>query len=142
MSDPWAYQIRIYLSDALAEGARHDPSNPVLRPLTEILTKHRARMKCQFAAFADYVAEAERHGRKNYPLYEWTKATINDPEKKEKYLKSFTLYVQNKEVYDREVAEALELDLQPLLRTGLITQLSKHDTDPARNPQPPSGLRK
>jgi hypothetical protein len=142
MNDPWAYQLRIYLSDALAELARRDPGSPALGPLTEILTRHRASIKCQFAAFTDYVAEAERHGPPNYPLYEWTKATINDPEKKEKYLKSFTVYVQNKEVYGKEVAEVLESDLQPLLRTGFITKLSKLDTNPANNPKPPAGLRK
>jgi hypothetical protein len=27
-------------------------------------------MKCQFDAFADYVAEAEMHGSADYPLYE------------------------------------------------------------------------
>jgi hypothetical protein len=100
-------------------------------------------MKCQYHAFSDYVVEAEKHGAANYSLYEWTKATINDPDKRKKYINSFTLYVQSNEIYDREVAEALESDLQPLVRSGFITKLSKHDTNPANNPQPPAaGLRK
>ena len=99
-------------------------------------------MKCQYDAFVDYVEEAEKYGLENYPLYEWTKATINDSAKKEKYVKSFTLYVQGKQVYEKELAEALESDFQPLLRSGLITKLSKHDTNPANNPQPPAGVRK
>jgi hypothetical protein len=142
VKDPWAYQIRIYLDDRLAEVARHEPGNLALKPLTDILAKHGATMKCQYDAFTDYVVEAEKHGVANYSLYEWTKATINDPEKKNKYVKSFTLYVQGNEVYSRELAEALESDLQPLVRNGLITKLSKHDTNPANNPQPPAGLRK
>jgi hypothetical protein len=143
MKDPWAYQIRISLGERLAEVARHEPGNLALKPLTDILAKHGAVLKCQYDAFADYVIAAEKHGVANYSLHEWTKATINDPEKKEKYLKSFTLYVQGKEVYGREIADALESDLQPLVRTGLITKLSKHDTNPANNPQPPAaGLRK
>jgi hypothetical protein len=73
----------------------------------------------------------------NYPLYEWTKATIENPAKKEKYLKSFTLYVDGREVYAKEIADALAADLQPLARSGLITRLSKYDTDPPNNPQPP-----
>jgi hypothetical protein len=73
----------------------------------------------------------------NYPLYEWTKATIENPAKKEKYLKSFTLYVDGREVYAKEIADALAADLQPLAHSGLITRLSKYDTDPANNPQPP-----
>jgi hypothetical protein len=97
MSDQWRYQLRIDLPDELAEVAQRDPDNPALRPLADILAKHNATMKCQFDAFAGYVAEAERHGVESYPLYEWTKATIEDPVKKAKYLKSFTLYVDDSE---------------------------------------------
>ena len=82
MSNQWRYQLRIYLRDELAEIARGDPANPALRPLPTILAKHNATMKCQFDAFADYIAEAERQGIGGYPLYEWTKATIEDPVKK------------------------------------------------------------
>jgi hypothetical protein len=81
MSTKWQYQIRIYLGDETAELARHNPKVPEIAPLAAILTKHRAAMKCQFDAFADYVAEAEKHDPKDYPLYEWTKATIEDPAK-------------------------------------------------------------
>ena len=106
-------------------------------PLFDILAEHRAAPKCQFDAFAEYVAAAEEHGVENYPLYEWTKATIRDPAKKEKYLKSFTLYVSEREVYAKEIADALAADLQPLAISGLITRISKYDTNPANNPQPP-----
>ena len=106
-------------------------------PLFAILTEHRAAPKCQFDAFAEYVAAAEENGIENYPLYQWTKATIEDPAKKEKYLKSFTLYVDGREVYAKEIADALEVDLQLLAISGLITRISKYDTNPARNPQPP-----
>ena len=41
------------------------------------------------------------------------------------------------EVYAKEIADALAADLQPLARSGLITRLSKYDTNPANNPQPP-----
>lgn len=142
MSNRWDYQVRIYLSDEFAEVARHDPDNPAITPVMDILRKHRATMKCQFDAFADYVAEAEQHGTENYPLYEWTKATIEDPAKKAKYLKSFTLYVEGKEVYPKSQADALESDLQPLVGGELVTRMSKHDTNPANNPQPPARYRK
>ncbi|MGF1611461.1 MAG: hypothetical protein ACFCUQ_18810 [Kiloniellales bacterium] len=142
MSNQWDYQIRIYLNDELAEVARRDPGNPAIKPLADILVRHGARMKCQYAAFADYVAEAEKHGTESYPLYEWTKATIEDPAKKAKYLKSFTLYVDGREVYAKSVADALESDLRPLVGGALITRMSKHDTNPANNPQPPARFRK
>jgi hypothetical protein len=141
MTNRWDYQIRIYLADEVAETARRDPGNPALKPLTDVLTKHHATMKCQYDAFAGYVAEAEANGTGNYPLYAWTKATIETPAKKEKYTKSFTLYVDGREVYGKATAEALETDLQPLVGGDLITRMSKHDTNPANNPQPPAQYR-
>ena len=142
MSDQWQYQVRIYLADEFAELARRDPNDPALAPLPEILAKHRATLKCQFDAFADYVAEAERNGTEAYPLHAWTKATIEDPVKKAKYLKSFALYVAGREVYPKEQADPLEADLQPLAGGPLVTRLSKHDTNPAKNPQPPERYRR
>ncbi len=142
MSDQWKYQIRIYLGDEFAEVARRDPDNPAIKPLADILSKHHATMECQFDAFAGYVAEAEKHGAEDYPLYEWTKATIADPAKKAKYIKSFTLYVDGNEVYAKQKADALESDLQPLVGGKLVTRMSKHDTNPANNPQPPARYRK
>jgi hypothetical protein len=142
MSDQWQYQLRLYFADELAEVARRDPGNPALGPLSHILAKHNATLKCQFDAFADYVAEAEAHGVEGYPLYAWTKATIEDPMKKAKYIKSFTLLVRGREVYTKEEADALEADLRPLVDGQSITRLSRHDTNPANNPQPPERYRK
>ena len=138
MSNQWEYQVRIHLGDEFAKMARRDPDNPAIKPLADILSRHDATMKCQFDAFAGYVAEAEKHGTENYPLYEWTKATIEDPAKKAKYTKSFTLYVDGNEVYAKEKADALKSDLQPLVGGKLVTRISKHDTNPANNPQPPA----
>jgi hypothetical protein len=141
MAEQWEYQVRIYLDDELAGVARRDPGNAAFKPLAEILAKHHATMKSRFDAFADYVAEAERQGLEQYPLYAWTKATIEDPVKQAKYIKTFTLYVEGQEVYAKPLADALESDLQPLLDSKLITRLSKHDTNPANTPQPPAQYR-
>ena len=138
MSDQWEYQVRINMNDDIAEMARSDPDNATLKPLMAILSKHRATLKCQYDAFAGYVAEAEKHGVDKYPLYAWTKETIEDPAKKAKYIKAFTLYVDGNEVYVKENADALEADLQALVGGELITQMTKHDTNPANNPQPPA----
>ncbi len=137
MSDEWQYQLRIYLPDELVEVARRDPTNPALSPLPEILARHHATMLCQFDAFAGYVAEAERHGIEGYPLYAWTKATIEDPAKRAKHLKSFALHVKGREVYPEAEADPLEADLRPLVGGQPIERLSKRDTNPAHNPQPP-----
>ena len=142
MANQWQYQIRIYLEDDYAEAARRHPDDAAMKPLREILRKHHAALKCQFDAFADYVAEAEMHGTEDYPLYRWTKATIENPAKKAKYLKAFTLYVDGAEVYAKDKADALESDLQPLVGGEMITRVSKHDTNPANNPQPPERYRR
>jgi hypothetical protein len=101
------------------------------------LSRHDAVMKCQFDAFADYVSEAEANGVENYHLYEWTKKTIEDPAKKAKYLKSFTLYVGGEEVYEKDKADELEAELKPLIGGPIVAKMFKYDTDPAHNPQPP-----
>ncbi len=142
MSDKWKYQVRIYLDDNLAAIARRDLGDLAIKPLADILSKHQAILKCQYDAFADYVAEGKKHGAEKYPLYEWTKATIEDPAKQAKYVKSFTLYVGGDEVYAKEDADALEADLQDLVGSGLIERISKHDTNPANNPQAPARFRK
>jgi hypothetical protein len=142
MDDRWKYQLRVDLADEFAEMARRDPGHPAIKPLTDILSKHRATMKSQFDAFADYVADAEAHGTEQYPLYAWTKATIEQPAKQAKYRKSFTIYVDGDEVYAKSKADALEADLRPLVGGELVTRLAKHDTNPANNPQPPTRYRK
>ncbi len=141
MSDEWQYQLRIYLDDVLAEVARRDPGDTSLKPLAEILDRHSATLKCQYDAFAGYVAEAEKHGTDNYPLYQWTRDTIQDPAKKAKYLKAFTLHVEGREVYPRDKADALETDLKRLVDSGLVKRMTRHDTNPANNPQPPKRYR-
>ncbi len=141
MNAPWQYQVRIDLADEVADLARRRPDDPALEPLAGTLRKHQATLKCQYDAFAGYVAEAEKEGIAGYPLHAWTKATIENPAKKAKYLKSFTLYVGGEEVYDKPLADALEADLAPLVGGGLVTRLAKHDTNPAHNPQPPQRYR-
>jgi hypothetical protein len=142
VSSEWLYQLRISLSDELAEAARRDPGDPALAPLADILRKHGASLKCQLDAFAGYVAEAEAQGVERYPLYAWTKATIENPAKNAKYLKSFTLYVDGNEVYPKDQADALEKDLRPLEASGLLAKLARYDTNPANNPQPPERYRR
>ena len=141
MAETWQFQIRLRLADALARTARRDPSAPELAPLPEILARHDAALVCQFDAFAGYVAEAERQGIGGFPLYAWTKATIEDPVKKAKHLRSFTLHVAGAEVYSRAIADALERELKPLADGPVVAALSRHDTNPANNPQVPKRYR-
>lgn len=141
MTEQWQYQVRIALDDEPAALARSDPDNEALAELTAILNRHNAKLQCQYDAFAGYVAEAEREGAEEYPLYKWTKATIEDPDKKAKYVKSFTLYVDGDEVYDKTKADPLEAELKPLVGGGMVTGMSKFDTNPANSPQAPERYR-
>jgi hypothetical protein len=140
MSNQWKYQIRIYLDDAHAEIARRNPRSEVMNPIADILSRNHAKLKNQLDAFEEYVAEAERHGVESFPLYKWTKVTIKDPEKRAKHSKSFAVHVDGNELYAKELADALESDLQPLVGGGLVTALSRHDTNPENNIRPPAHL--
>ena len=138
MTAQWLYQVRFDLLDAaVAEMARRNLADPALAPLAAVLAKHGAAMKSQYDAFAEYVSAAEQEGAEKYPLYAWTKATIENPTKREKYQKSFTVYVEGQEVYAKNIADTLAAELAPLAETGLITRLKTYDTNPANNPQPP-----
>lgn len=137
----WQFQLRLYLNDAAAEVARTTPDDASLAPLMQILTKHGAALKCQYDAFAEYVAMGEKEGEDKFPLTAWTRATIENPVKKAKYKKSFTIYIGG-EVYARDKAEALEIELEPLVGGELVAQMTKHDTNPANNPQMPAEYRR
>ena len=138
MGEQWQCQLRVYLSDALAEVARRDHDDPALRPLTDVLNRHRATLVSQLDAFESYVAEAERDGPENFPLYKWTKATVEDPTKRAKHVKAFALRVSGEEVYAKEATDALEADLRPLVGGEVVTHMTKHNTDSANNLQVPS----
>ena len=137
MSDDLRFQLRLTLSEEFAQVTRNNPGDPSISPLTYILNRHDAVMRCQFDAFADYVSDAEANGIENYPLYEWTKKTVDDPAKEAKYTKSFALYVGGKEVYGKDKADALEAELKPLVGGPIVVKMFKYDSDPAHNPQPP-----
>jgi len=138
MTAPLQYQVRFDLVDAQrAEALAHGQVEPALAPLVAVLARYSAVAQRQYDAFAEYVAAAEQHGVEKFPLYAWTKATIENPVKKEKYLKSFALHVDRREVYDKAAADALEAELKPLAKAGVISRLMKYDTDPAHNPHPP-----
>ncbi len=124
------------LSDAFAKVARNHPDDPSIAFLTQLLRRHDAAFQCQYDAFAGYVKEAEAKGVESYPLYAWTKKTVDDPAKEAKYTKSFTIYVGGDEVYERSKADALETEFRPLVGGPIVAHMFRYDTDPAHNPHP------
>ena len=141
MTEDWQYQLRVYLPDTLAETARTDPHASALRPLVDILSRHDATLVSQFGAFEAYVAEAEREGPDGYPLYRWTKATVENPAMRAKHIRTFSLHVGGHEVYPAAAADALEAELRPLAGGELVTRMTRHDTNPANNLQVPEQYR-
>lgn len=140
MSEIWDFQIRATLSERAAELARQQADAPELAPLLAVAARHKAGIVSQYDAFAHYVAEAEKNGEQDDPLYKWTRATLDDPVKAAKHRKVVTFYVGGEEVYPRAAAEALEADLLPLVGGGLVENIAKYDANPANNPQPPAHL--
>ena len=138
MNTRWMYQVRIRVSDVLSKNLRTNESTKTAENILAIAKKHGTRPVCTYDAFCDYCSEAEANDIEKYSLYDWTKQTIENPEKKEKHIKSFAFYKDNDQVYDKVLAVALHEDLLPLKNNGLIEELTLIDSNPKNNPQPPS----
>ncbi|TDY38789.1 hypothetical protein BX592_13015 [Paraburkholderia rhizosphaerae] len=137
MEGNWKFQLRVIMSARLAAELRGDPSCAAHAALHDVLRQHGASMMCVYDSFAEYVDEAERVGPEHYPLYEWTRDTIDNPEKKAKYLETFTVYVGDEAVYDRQVADSLQTALSVLVDRSEIKDIARVDTNPASR-QPPA----
>jgi len=137
----WQYQLRVTLAADAARFARENRDHPRLAGLRRILARHDAVLMCQYDLFDGYCTEAEREGIEHYPLYAWTRAVLADPAKREKYLVSFSIHVDGREVYSRSAADAIEAELRPLAGGAVISRLVRHDTNPANNPQMPEQYR-
>ncbi|CAN7666126.1 hypothetical protein LJR230_005056 [Trinickia sp. LjRoot230] len=141
MRDPWQFQVRITVSQNIAQALREQTADAGDGALQRILREHGASLVCQYDAFADYVTQAEQAGPEHYPLYRWTKNTIDDPQKKAKYLRSFTVYVNGEQIYEKAIADSLQAQLSALVGQHGIEAVNKFDTNPANNPQPPAPAR-
>ncbi|MBH88490.1 MAG: hypothetical protein CMJ12_04930 [Pelagibacterales bacterium] len=141
MIEPLLYQIRIYFSTEFSDIFRSDKSNDKKQSLLTVLEKHNGVLLSQYDGFMSYVIEAEKNGIENYPLYQWTKDCLEIKNKVIKYKKSFTIYIDNEEVYAKDLADNIERDLMELVDKLTILRISKHDTNPKNNPQPPTKYR-
>ena len=136
MSD-WLYQVRIRVSENLSESLRSGNHTDLAKKLDKISNDHGTALVCTFDAFKGYCDEAEENGIDEYALYEWTKATIEDPEKKAKHLKSFAFYRGFEQIYEKELALSLEENLEKLGISEELLEIRVIDSNPANNPQPP-----
>ena len=132
----WLYQIRIVVTSALSTDLRSRGTSRTAKKITEIAKKYDMQAVCTYDAFNAYCEEAECNGLDGYSLYNWTKATLADPDKREKHQKSFAFYRDTDQIYPKDVAETLYQDLRAL-NSSEILDVKIIDSNPENNPQPP-----
>ena len=138
MTEKWLFQVRLYFSSDFTNTFNSDKNSKKKEKLITVLNKHNAELLSQFDGFMGYVLEAEKNGIDNYPLYQWTKDSLSRKDKLEKYHNSYTVYINTEEVYSENLANNIENDLLELVDKETVLRISKHDTNPKNNPQPPS----
>jgi hypothetical protein len=133
----WLYQVRLKLSQGLSDDLRKNQPSIRADKLRKIASSHKMTLVCTFDAFQEYCNEAEQNGIQSYPLYEWTKAVIKDPIKQQKHTKSFAFYLGLEQVYEKNIAAAIQQEIEAIKDNKDILEVKLIDTNPAKNPQPP-----
>ena len=130
------YQVRLDVTEDVAQEVRNKNYHKLNEYIDAILLKVDAELICQFDAFNNFVIECEKESNTNNALYKWTKDTIENNVKKMKYLKSFTIYVNGAQLYEKKTADYLESEIKKLNEKKIL-KINKYDSDPKNNPQPP-----
>lgn len=130
------YQIRIDVTESFAKELRSKKYSSVTSNIVNNLKKKNAILICQYDAFKGFLYECEINNQQDTPLYKWTKDTVNNKSKEEKYKKSFTIYVKEEQLYKKSIADSIFKYLQEI-NSQQILNLRIIDSNPANNPQPP-----
>ena len=130
------YQIRLDVTEDIAQEVRNKNNYKLNEYIDAILSKINGELICQFDAFNNFVLECEKENNINNALYKWTKDTIANNVKKKKYLKSFTVYVNGAQLYEKKTADYLENEIKKLNEKKIL-KVNKYNSDPKNNPQPP-----
>ena len=132
----WLYQIRIKVSENISNDLRDMCQLNLSKKLKKIAKTHQMALVCTYDAFEAYCVEAEQNGIDGYGLYHWTKATIEDPLKKAKHLKSFAFYLGEDQIYPKKLSSSVQNQLKEINDKELL-EINLIDSNPANNPQPP-----
>ena len=124
------YQIRLNVTDEFT----------IDENLTFMLEIYDASLICQYDAFVNFVKECESKDETDNPLYRWTKETIEDEIKKNKYKNIYSVIVNNQQVYKEEIADSIKQKIEEK-KLKTIISMDKFDTQPKNNPQPPKKFR-
>ena len=130
------YQVRFDVVKEIASDLRKKNYRKLNEKLSVILKEVKADLVCQYDAFKNFVLECEAENQVNNALYKWTKDTIENEVKKQKYLKSFTVYVEGEQLYEKKIADFLEYEIKKLNEKKII-KINKYNSDPKNDPQPP-----
>ncbi len=130
------YQVRLDVTEDIAQEVRNKNYYKLNEYIDAILLEVDAELICQFDAFNNFVIECEKENNTNNALYKWTKDTIENNVKKKKYLKSFTVYVNGAQLYEKKTADYLESQIKKLNEKKIL-RINKYNSDPKNNPQPP-----
>ena len=130
------YQLRIDFEEKAAEEIIRENNIKGCKQLFSLLEEEKANLICQYEAFSLFVKECEQNNLTTTPLYKWTKDTIENDLKKTKYMKSFTIYVENEQLYTKDIANRIEKKILSL-NCNCILKVNKYDSNPKNNPQPP-----
>ena len=130
------YQVRLDVIEEIASEVRKKNYKKLNEKIIFVLDEVKADLVCQYDAFKNFVLECEKENDVNNALYKWTKDTIENKVKKQKYLKSFTVYVDGEQLYQKKIADFLEYEIKKLNEKKII-KINKYNSDPKNNPQPP-----
>ena len=130
------YQVRLDVIEEIASEVRKKNYKKLNEKIIFVLDEVKADLVCQYDAFKNFVLECEKENEVNNALYKWTKDTIENKVKKTKYLKSFTVYVEGEQLYEKKIADFLEYEIKKLNEKKII-KINKYNSDPKNNPQPP-----
>jgi hypothetical protein len=97
MSDDLKFQLRLTLTDQCAERAKARATGPLPYPIDGHPEAAPSGVEMPVRCFRGLRPRSRSERCTNYPLYQWTKETIEDPAKEAKYAKSFTLCVDGSE---------------------------------------------
>ena len=130
------YQIRVDVTKTLAEELKNKNYSEDIADMVNNLKSKNAILVCQYDAFKAFLDECDSNNQQGTVLYKWTKDTVNDKEKKEKYKKSFTVYIGEEQLYKKELAEIILKDIKNVNNKSIL-KVRIIDSNPANNPQPP-----
>ena len=130
------YQVRFDVIEEIASEVRKKNYKKLNEKLNFILEEVNADLVCQYDAFKNFILECEKENEVNNALYKWTRDTIENKAKKQKYLRSFTVYVEGEQLYEKKIADFLEFEIKKLNEKKII-KINKYNSDPKNNPQPP-----